>query len=135
MTTEVLIITLGKTLIGIVAAFLLRERWPHRYLIGLPLCILFPAWGHIYLKTKHNWVPWFIFISINNGIAKTNPESFTPFIILGCISAAAMYLRILPVKKVESPCKMTVSSEDRNYIKNLNAKLDAAGVESERDII
>ncbi len=106
MDSGALTFALGKTLVAIVAVFLLREKWPHRYAIGFTLCLFAPAWGQIYVESKYNWIPWFIFLSLGNAVAKANATmnnsnyDLVTWLFFGFMSLLVMYFRISKIKKI-----------------------------------
>lgn len=135
MDTGALTLILGKNLIAIVAAFLLREKWPHKYSIGLLLCLFAPAWGQIYVESKYNWVPWLIFITLGNAAAKASSgNSLIPWLVIGGVSSLVMYFRILATKTTPTTNFDPIEDKDKNYVAELNKKLEEAGVETERDL-
>jgi len=95
-----LILILGHNLIAIAGTFYLRKKWPGRYHIGILLCLFSPSWGQIYLKSKYNWIPWFIFLRFGNGLEKANTSgSLMPWVIVGTISAFVIFIRIMLTKQ------------------------------------
>jgi len=138
MNTSYFVLALGYTVICVAAAFLLREKFPHKYSIGLILCVFAPAWGHIYVKSKYNWVSWMIFMSLERGVNKASAgdDSLIPWLVIGGLSAFVMYFRILSAKRVPiSNPQPTDDDKDRNYFADLDKKLEEAGVETERDLL
>ena len=123
LDTGNLVLMFGYTLICVVAAFFLRQKYPHKYSIGVILCVFAPAWGHIYVKSKHNWVPWIVFMSLERGVNKAlaDEKSFIFLLIIGGLSAIVMYFRILSTKnKSISSQQSTEADKDQNYISYLD---------------
>lgn len=111
MDTFSMSLSLGYTAICVAAVFLLREKYPLRFPIGIVLCFFAPAWGQIYVKSKHNWMPWMMFMTIERAFSSAETISTATWMLVWLFlwgsSGLTMYFRITSAKEraIYEPCE------------------------------
>ena len=120
----------------IAAIFIVRRKYPNNYFAGAILCFLAPSLGHFYLETKRAWWFWALFGAIGKSMSQNTALAeltLAQWGIVGLISASVMSIRLYLLNKPKEKTAEVIENDD--YVNELNKKLDAAGVETERDLV
>ena len=98
----------------LVAVFYLRDKYPFKYSIGILLCVLSPALGHLYVKSKYNWAPVIIFGTLSSGASSGSTNDFLgAWFLFAAISSSAMCSRISSAKKLPPSPRKVISEADK----------------------
>ena len=138
MISTELIITIGYNLLSAIAVFVLRNKYPRRYLVGVILCLIAPSWGQWYAQGKKDLYVFLVFTVLWNKMADSaNGNGLTTlvsFLIISVLSAGVIYYRMSTTPRPGMP-GTDPSDPDKNYVAELNKKLIDANVETERDLL
>lgn len=132
MNNTYLIVNLVLVVSIIIAVFVLRKKYPDNYFAAGILCLLAPAIGQFYLKTKNSYKFWMLFFAIGRGVENASPNSYMPWLVVGAISAATICFRISRLKNISN--SSLTDSYDKNYSDKSSDMDNGAEIKPERDL-